>query len=77
MIVHLLSAAVGLASAALLAYSLGRTSERRILLSPVVLGTGERRLGDYEDQIRRSRGLRRLHPDPENGARQRRARTLR
>jgi hypothetical protein len=46
----------------------GRRHERRVLLGPVLPGSGERRIGDYEDQLRRSVGAARMHPDPENAA---------
>jgi hypothetical protein len=76
-LVHMLCAAVGLVAAGLLGCSLGRDRERRMLLSPVVLGSGERRVGDYEAQLRKAQGLRRLHPDPENAPHVRLARVIR
>lgn len=70
-LVHVIYLAVSIASAILLGISHGRYRERQILLSPVILGTGERRLHDIEDRLRKERGAPRRHLDPENAPKQR------
>jgi len=54
-------------------FALGRRAERDKLLSPLVSGSTERRIGDYEDQLRRSVGARRMHPNPQEASHMRRA----
>lgn len=65
---HLLCWGISLGSAVLFGILWGRRRERKTLLSPVIPGSGERRLGDFEDQLRRKVGTHRMHPDPENAA---------
>lgn len=76
-LINLLYILCGAGAAGLLGMDVGRRGERAKLLSPVVRGSGERRWGDWEDQLRKSMGAPRMHPDPANAAHQRQLRIRR
>ena len=63
--IHLLCWAISLGSAACFGVLWGRRHERRTLLGPVIPGSGERRIGDFEDQLRRKVGAKRMHANPD------------
>ena len=67
-VVNALFLMTSLGAAILCGMGIGRTAERAVLDAPVVLGSGERRRNDYEDELRKRLGAGRRHPDPENAS---------